>query len=125
MKRLGGFMAHLDPLVAAGNLIAVVLGYNTPTYPLFVWWLAGPALALRGLWAMWVFVPFMVVPLIARRFPVAARLWLVAAATANTVVCLFLYGAASGVFLFLIPCAALASLLFRAQERRAMALALV
>jgi hypothetical protein len=124
MKRLGAWMAHPDPLVAAGNLIAVVLGYNTPLYPLFVWWLAGRDLAVRGLWAMWVFVPFMLVPSLARRSPVAARLLLVAAATANTVGCLFLYGAASGVFLFLIPCSALAALLFRVTERRAMAAAI-
>ena len=43
-----------------------------------------------------------------------------AVGTANTVFCTYLFGAETGTALFLIPCAALAALLFRVRERAAM-----
>jgi hypothetical protein len=48
------------------------------------------------------------------------RALLVLAGTLNTVVCSWLYGAAAGAQLFLLPCISLAVLLFRASERAVM-----
>ena len=43
---------------------------------------------------------------------------------ANTVLCVKLFGVASGVELFLVPCVVLAAILFRSRERATMALVL-
>ena len=34
-------VGHNDPLVGAANLIALVIAWNAPLYPLYVWWVAG------------------------------------------------------------------------------------
>ena len=35
------YLAHPDARVATGNLVALVLGWNTPFYPLWLRWAAG------------------------------------------------------------------------------------
>ena len=118
--RLGAYMAHDEPLAAAGNKVALVLAGNTPFYPLYVAWLAGldgwPWLLLTQL----VFPVFLAVPAIARQNPRLGRVTLCLAGTANTVFGTWLLGQQAGVELFLVPCATLASLVFGAGERALM-----
>ena len=125
MSLLWRYIAHDDPLVATANLIAVVLGYNTPLYPLYLLWVTGKG----GLpWALLTLCScpfFLAIPAMSRLSPLAARLMLCFVGTLNTVLCTWLLGAATGVALFLIPCIALAALLFRPDERLAMACAAV
>ena len=111
------YVAHDDPLVAAGNLVAVVVAYNTPFYPLYVGWVAG----WDGMpWALltWVSMPFFaLVPAVARWSSVAGRAMLPLVGTVNTLFCTWLFGVGAGEQLFLLPCITIAALLFRPSER--------
>jgi len=92
------------PRQAALNRLAMFLAASQPTYPLYVWYLAG------GDW--WVSfgtslscVPFALVPALARRSS-DAGLWAVPLiGAANTVLGVGLFGLASGVAWLLVPCA--------------------
>ncbi|NVN85990.1 MAG: hypothetical protein HXX15_07850 [Rhodopseudomonas sp.] len=115
--RLLDYGSNNDPLAAVGNLVALVLAGNGPFYPIYVVLVAGadgmPWLLLTAL----SFPFFLIVPAIARRHPRLGRIALSLVATINTVFCTWLLGEASGTELFLLPCAMLASLLFRPGER--------
>ena len=117
---LGAYAAHEQPLVAAGNKVALVLAGNTPFYPLYVVWLAGSDGMPWLLMTQLVFPFFLAVPAIARRRPLLGRVMLSLAGTANTVFGTWLLGQQAGVELFLVPCATLASLVFGAGERALM-----
>ena len=119
---LGAYAAHEQPLVAAGNKVALVLAGNTPFYPLYVVWLAGSDGMPWPLMTQLVFPFFLAVPAIARRRPLLGRVMLSLAGTANTVFGTWLLGERAGVELFLVPCITLASLLFGAGERKVMLL---
>jgi len=123
MRAIWRYIAHDDPLVAACNLVALVLGYNGPLYPLYLFWVTGkPGLP----WALLTLCSspiFLLIPTISRMSPRAARLLLPIVGTLNTIFCTWLLGAATGTELFLFPSAALAALLFRPSERLAMACA--
>ena len=110
------YIAHDDPYVAAANFIAVVIGWNQPFYPLYLWaivgdlaWTAAPD-ALSA-------IAFLAVPAITRRWSLPGRAILPVLGIANTVFCMILIGERSGVGLFLLPCAMLAAILFRWSER--------
>lgn len=110
------YIASDDPRVAAANLIALVLAWNQPVYPLYLWWIVGSA-AWVGLPDVLSCLFFAAVPAIARRSSVAGRVALTVFGLANVVVCMKLLGEPSGVGLFLFPCAMLAAMLFRWRER--------
>jgi hypothetical protein len=120
--RLLDYGSNNDPLAAVGNLVALVLAGNGPFYPLYVALVADaggmPWLLLSAL----SFPFFLIVPAIARRHPRLGRIALSLVATINTVFCTWLLGEAAGTELFLLPCAMLASLLFRPSERLLMLL---
>lgn len=114
---LGRYVDHPDPLVAAGNFVALVLAWNQPFYPLYLWFIAGEK--------AWVALPdvlsglfFFVVPAIARRHPLLGRALVPVFGVANILVVWWLLGEGAGVWLLLFPCGTLAALLFRSQERR-------
>ncbi len=115
--RLGAFAANDDPLVAAGNKVALVLAGNGPFYPVYVIALAGSDGMPWLLMTLLAFPVFLMVPAIARRHPLLGRITLSLAGTIHTVLCTWVLGEKSGTELFLIPCIALASLLFGAGER--------
>jgi hypothetical protein len=125
MKWISRYIAHDDPRVATGNLIALVLGYNTPLYPLYLVWVTGKT----GLpWALLTLCScpfFLAIPAISRSSPLGARLSLPIIGTLNTVFCTWLLGSGTGTALFLLPCITLAVVLFRAHERLAMACAVL
>jgi hypothetical protein len=116
MKRLGAalnrYLAHPDERVATGNLVALVLGWNTPFYPLWLRWAAGAEAWPLG-WLTWIVLPlFLAVPPMSRRWPVFARVFLALVGFGNVIFCTWLCGEASGTELFFLPCLLLPGLIF-------------
>jgi len=110
------YAADEDPLVAAGNSIALVVASNQPFYPLYISWAVSD-----NIWpSFFTFLStpfFLAVPWVARRFSLAGRALLPLTGIANTIFSAKLFGEASGVELFLGPCIMIAALLFRQNER--------
>ena len=119
MSLLRGFAAyasHPDPLAAASNRIALLVASNQPFYPLYLWWIVG------GDWwvGFWTFLstPFFAsVPIVARRNALAGRAMLPLTGIANSILGAKVFGEASGVALFLLPCGLIGLLAFRRAER--------
>ena len=105
------YVAHSDPATTVACLVAVVLGLNGPFYPFYIVAVVGLTHGWVAFLTMGATPLFLAIPRLARRAPVAARaaLWLVG--TINTIWCMKLFGPASGVGVFLLPCIALAVLL--------------
>ncbi|AVT78109.1 hypothetical protein RPPS3_40470 [Rhodopseudomonas palustris] len=106
-----------DPLAATGNLVALVLAGNGPFYPLYVAFVGGTGGMPWLLLTLLSFPCFLAVPALARLQSRLGRVTLSLIATGNTIFCTWLLGVPSGVELFLLPCAMLASVLFRPSER--------
>jgi hypothetical protein len=105
-----------DPLAAATNFIALCVASNQPFYPLYVWRLVGD----DGWVSFLTFLStpfFLAVPAVARRSSLAGRIMLPIVGIANTILSVKAFGAASGVELFLCPCAMIAGMALRSQER--------
>jgi hypothetical protein len=120
MKRLSallaGYLSHPDPLAAAGNLVAVLVGSNQPLYPLALWWATGADVS--GLFICFLSAPcFLAIPFLARRSSLLGRVALVVIASVDTFLSAKVYGAAGGNELYLGPCLMLAVLLFRRREQ--------
>jgi hypothetical protein len=112
------YAAHPDPATAVANLVALVVASNGPFYPLYVLALLGWDRA--GAWLTMLASPlFFAVPALSRAAPRAGRVALPLIGIANTVWCAALFGPASGIALFLLPCIMLAILVPHADERRA------
>jgi hypothetical protein len=112
----GRYVQSDDPLVSAGNRIALMVAANQPFYPLYLYGFVTHDIASSFL--TFFSTPFFVaVPAVSRRFCVAGRALLVVSGVANTLLCLKLFGAESAVELFLLPCLLIASLLFRRSEK--------
>lgn len=104
-----------DELTRASVTVAWVIIANKPFYPLYVWWLVGSG-TQASLWTL-VSVPFfLLVPLLARRAPVWARVALPVVGTLDTLFETKLFGEASGTALFLAPCMMLVALSFDCSE---------
>lgn len=112
---LGRFLFHRDPLAAAANLLALSIVANQPFYPAMLALAAGKFVP-ASLWTFLSTPGFAAVPALARRSSRAGRALLVLTGTANTLLCVALYGEESGVGLFLLPCALIAALAFRREE---------
>ena len=106
---------RVDPLAAAGRVIALVVAGNQPLYPLYLhWFVGGGALAACGTWAS---TPaFVGAALLARRHSLGARLLLPLAGMANTVWSAKLLGAGAGLAWFLMPCLLITALILRRRE---------
>jgi hypothetical protein len=105
-----------DPLAAATNFIALCVVGNQPFYPLYVWWVVGD----DGWSSFLTFLStpfFLAIPAIARRSSLAGRAMLPLVGIANTILSAKAFGVASGVELFLCPCAMIAGMALRASER--------
>lgn len=95
----------------------MLVACNQPLYPFYIWWMAG------GDWwiSCWTFLstPFFAsVPLVARRNALVGRVMLPLVGIANGIVSTKAFGTASGVELFLLPCAFIALFGFRRAEWR-------
>lgn len=114
--RIAAYAAHDDPMVAACNLIALVVASNQPFYPLYVYWTVSD-----HVWpAVFTFLStplFLAVPAVARRYSKIGRALLPIVGMANTILSAKVFGPASGVEIFLIPCALIAATFFRPSER--------
>ncbi len=110
------YVAHPDPLAAAGNLVALLVGSNQPLYPLALHWATGAD--VTGLFICFLSAPcFLAVPFVARRSSLAGRVMLVLVGSVDTFVSVKVYGQAGGSELYLGPCLMLAAMLFRKSER--------
>lgn len=110
------YIRHPDPRVAAANAVALLVASNQPFYPLYVFWLVSPD--ITPVWFTFLSTPFfLAVPAVARWNGTAGRALLPLAGIGNTVLSAWLFGTASAVEIFLIPCGVLALLLFRPEER--------
>lgn len=120
LAALDRYISAEDPRVARANLIALVLAWNTPFYPLYLI-AAGMPSAHPATWLTACSFPvFASVPALTRRWPFGGRLVLAAGGTANTLYCTWLLGEASGTPLFLLGCIMLAGLIFAPHERAAL-----
>jgi hypothetical protein len=110
------YVAHPDPLAAAGNLVALLVGSNQPLYPLTLYWATGAD--VTGLFLVFLSAPcFLAIPFVTRRSSLAARVMLVVVGSVDTFISVKIYGAAGGNELYLGPCLLLAALLFRKSEQ--------
>ncbi|WP_244735345.1 hypothetical protein [Mesorhizobium sp. 113-3-9] len=110
------YFADDDPLVAAANLVALVVLWNQPFYPLYVYWAVGPDIAPT--FYTFISTPFfLAVPAVGRINARAGRALLPLAGIGNTVLSAKVFGVASGVEVFLLPCVLLGFVLFRPSER--------
>ncbi|MFZ4787409.1 MAG: hypothetical protein ACOYLL_04935 [Beijerinckiaceae bacterium] len=113
---MGGFVAHRDPRMAYGNLIAVMVGSNQPLFPLTLYLVLGDA-ARPSLWGMISMLFFCAVPLVARSNVSAAKLLLSLYASLHTAAYVLLMGQGAGFELYFLPCILLSALLFPARQR--------
>ena len=117
LAALRRYMAAEDPRVGVSNLIAMVLAWNTPFYPLYLLASAGTAMQPGAWFTLAIFPVFLAVPAITRYWPLPGRVLLASAGLSNTIWCTWLLGEASGTQLFLLPCIFLAAIIFRQGER--------
>jgi hypothetical protein len=119
LRWLRAYMASNDPHVSATNTIAMVLAWNQPYYPLYLWWIVGRD--------AWVGIPdifsgllFFAVPAITRRSPMLGRVALIVFSVANVAFCSMMLGEPAGIQLLYLPCGMLAAMLFSWRERSVM-----
>jgi MASE7 len=113
---LAAYAASPDPRIASCNAIALLVASNQPFYPLWVYFSVSRHIAPTLLTLL--STPFfLAVPAVSRRFPVMGRALLPLTGLANVVVSAKAFGAASGVAMFIIPCALIAVAFFRPSER--------
>jgi len=111
------YMNHPDPQAAAANWVAMVVGWNTPFYPLYLLAMPGTGIFPAG-WLTLIATPFfLAVPAVMRRNMLLGRLLVPGFGAANCVFGSWVLGARSGTDLFLVPCALLAALLYRPNEK--------
>ena len=115
-NRVGQYASHPDPRVEACNWIALVVTWNQPFYPLYLYWIVGER--LTPVFLTFLSTPFfLAIPALSRRYPVLSRAMLPATGIANTMLSAKAFGQASGVEIFLIPCALIGAAFFRPSER--------
>ncbi len=118
IDRVRRYARHPDPRVAAANVISLLVASNQPFYPLYLFWLVSPD--VTPAWFTFLSTPFfLAVPVVARWNTIAGRALLPLAGIGNTVLSAWLFGTASAVEIFLIPCGVIGLLLFRPRERLA------
>lgn len=116
VERVRAYARHPDPRVAAANMIALLVASNQPFYPLYLRWVVSSD--ITAAWFTFLSTPFfLAVPAVARRSGIAGRALLPLAGIGNTVLSSWLFGTASAVEIFLVPCGVIALLLFRPGER--------
>lgn len=115
-RRIAAYGASADPRTALANFVALLVASSQPVYPLYLYWTVS-----ETIWpslVTFLSMPFfLAVPALARRHDRAGRALMVLAGIGNTLLCAKAFGVASGVEVFLIPCALLALVLFRPSER--------
>lgn len=113
---LRAYTASDDPYVGAANFIAMMLAWNQPYYPLYLWWIVGRDAWVAAPFAL-AFIPFFAVPAITRRAPALGKVTLAVIAAVNVVFCSAMLGEAAGIQVLFLPCGMLAAILFPWRER--------
>jgi hypothetical protein len=116
-RRVADYAAHEDPLTNAANWVAIVVAWNQPFYPLYLWAVVGGDKVWPAFLTFLSTPFFLAVPAVAKRHSLAARIMLPVTGIANGIVSAKAFGVGSGVEIFLIPCALLGAALFRPTER--------
>lgn len=116
-RRVAAYAAHDDPLTAAANWIALVVAWNQPFYPLYLWAAVGVDKIAPSLLTFLSTPFFIAVPAVAKQHPLAARILLPLTGIGNGIVSTKAFGVGSGVEIFLLPCALIGTALFRPGER--------
>jgi len=115
------FAAHTDPLAEASNWIALTIGSHLPFWPAYVLFTTGrqawPTALLTAALAPF----FLAVPMLSRQGSLLGRMAMPMLGVGNTIFTVWVLGINSGTEVFLFPCAALAALSFRNNERWLMA----
>src|ERR1700749_440196 len=111
------FAAHPDPLAEASNWVALTIGSHLPFWPLYIFWVAGREALPSALLTVSMAPLFLAVPIVARYSSLGGRLATPVLGLINTVFTIWILGPESGTEVFLVPCAALAALIFRRTER--------
>jgi hypothetical protein len=113
---LVAYAAHQDPRVANCNAIALLVASNQPFYPLYVYF--GVSWHVAPTFLTFLSTPFFVsVPAVSRRSSLLGRALLPLTGLGNVIVSAKAFGAASGVAMFIVPCALIAAVFFRPSER--------
>lgn len=116
VERYNRYAHHDDPRTAVANTVAMLVASNQPFYPLYLYWAVSPT--IWPAFATFLTTPlFLAVPALARRASLLGRAGMLMAGIGNTVLCRVMFGAASGVDAFLMPCILLSILLFTRRER--------
>jgi hypothetical protein len=118
-RRIAAYAAHDDTVTEAANWIALVVAWNQPFYPLYLCWVVGADKVAPSFLTFFSTPFFAAVPAVSKRHPMAARLLLPLTGIANGIVSTKAFGVASGVEMFLVPCALIGAALFRPSERMA------
>ena len=122
-RALTAYVASPDPKVAATNWVAILVALNQPFYPLYIRGFVGDDGWVSTL--TFLSTPlFAAIPWLSRRASLAGRAMLPLTGAANTMLTDKAFGSASGVELFLFPCAMAAAMAFRARERAALLIVL-
>ncbi len=116
IRRLRAYMAHPDPLVAAANLVAFMVGVNMPFYSLFAVLAAGTGGLPSTLLTSCATSFFLALPAVARSHPRAGRALLPIVGTLNTLFSTWVLGESSGTQMFFLPVSMAAALIFRRHE---------
>ncbi len=111
------YARHVDPATQATNAMALVLAWSMLFYPFFVLAFVGIDALPRAFLTYCAAPFFYAIPWLNRHNSLAGRVALPLLGAANTVWCLSLFGAGSGVGLFFYPCIILVALLYRQRER--------
>jgi hypothetical protein len=122
-RALTAYVASPDPRVVATNWVAILVAFNQPFYPLYIRGFVGA----DGWVSLLVFIStpfFAAIPAVGRRASLAGRAMLPLVGAGNTMLSAKAFGSASGVELFLFPCAMAAAMAFRARERAALLIVL-
>lgn len=123
LQTIRDYASSHDSRVSTANLIALSVVFNQPFYPLYLY-LASERTAFPAIVTALSTPFFAAVPAVAKRNAWAGKVLLVLAGAGNTFLCAKAFGQASGVELFLIPCALLCLALFRRNEWRTAAVLL-
>ena len=118
-RRVADYAAHEDPLTNAANWVAIVVAWNQPFYPFYLWAVVGGDKVWPAFLTFLSTPFFLVVPAVAKRHSIAARIMLPVTGIANGILSAKAFGVGSGVEIFLLPCALLGAALFRPRERAA------
>jgi hypothetical protein len=105
-----------DPRVSATNTIAMILAWNQPFYPLYLWWIVGHG-AVAGIPDAFSGLLFFAVPAVTRRSSLLGRVALIVISVANVAFCSAMLGEAAAVQLLYLPCGMLAAMVFSWRER--------